>query len=291
MTWLATTFIKSLSFLILILPRRVQLFFGDVLGLTWFYIVPIRRRLVLENLGLCFPEWNEKRVWRVARDNYRNYGRGLIEFLWLPRFDSRVFEKHFIVEGFENYKQAMAQNKGLFFLTLHLGTWELMSACNRELKVPLHVLTKKFKQSGLNSIWVNLRLDRGIHLIREEKSTFQILKAIRGGNAVAFILDQFMGPPVGVRTLFFKRETGTMAALALFADRTRAPVVPVYNFRQKDGKLRIVFEPPVEFLEQGSTDQNISFMTQVYTSKLEEIVKKYPEQWLWLHRRWKPFRD
>ncbi len=100
-----------------------------------------------------------------------------------------------------------------------------------------------------------------------------------------------MGPPVGVRTQFFGAETGTAAALALFADRTHAPVIPVYNIRLPNGKIRVIFEEEVSFLEQGSTDKNIAFMTQQYTSKIEQIVKKYPDQWLWIHRRWKPFRE
>jgi KDO2-lipid IV(A) lauroyltransferase len=166
-----------------------------------------------------------------------------------------------------------------------------MSATCEILKIPLHVITKKFKAKNLNEFWVRLRKARGIKLIAEEKSTFEILRAIRQGQAVGFILDQFMGPPVGVKTQFFGYPTGTAAALALFADRTRAPVIPVYNVRQKDGRLRIVFEKPVEFMEQGSRDKNISFMTQVYTNRIEGIVRKYPEQWLWLHKRWKPFRE
>ncbi|MBK9293239.1 MAG: lysophospholipid acyltransferase family protein [Oligoflexia bacterium] len=96
---------------------------------------------------------------------------------------------------------------------------------------------------------------------------------------------------MGVKTKFFGHETGTAASLALFADRTKAPVVPVYCIRNSTGKITTVFEEPIEFMEQGGTEKNISFMTQVYTSRIEDIIKKYPHLWLWLHRRWKPFRE
>jgi Kdo2-lipid IVA lauroyltransferase/acyltransferase len=291
MTWLITILVKFFSWVVISLPRGAQVFFGRALGWTWFHLVPIRRKVALENIARAFPHWEERKRRHMGAKNFENYGCGLVEFMMLPHFDTDRAEKLFVVENFHLYQEAMAKNKGLFVLTLHIGSWELMSAIGPLLNIPLHVITKKFKAKGLNKVWIDLRNKRGIKLIEEEKSTFQILKAIRHGEVVGFILDQFMGPPVGVRTKFFGHETGTAAALALFADRTRAPVMPVYNVRQKDGKIRLIFEPEIPFMEQGGTAENIAFMTQVYTSKIEEIVKKYPEQWLWIHRRWKPFRD
>ncbi|MDZ4677875.1 MAG: hypothetical protein SGI74_10250 [Oligoflexia bacterium] len=290
MTQLLTILIKFLCYLFASLPRRVHLLMGDTLGLIWFYIVPIRRRVALENIERAFPDWPKEKCFSMARRNFQHYATGFIEVLLLPYFDKKLFDKLVVVENREIYTNAMNKGKGLFFVSLHIGSWELMSACNAHMNIPLSVISKKFKARGLNQIWVDLRLARGIKIISAEKSTFDILRAIRKKEAIGFILDQFMGPPVGVKTTFFGHETGTQAGLALFADRTRAPVIPVYNVRLPDGRLKIIFEEEVSFMEQGSTDRNISFMTQQYTSKIEEIIKKYPEQWLWIHRRWKPFR-
>ncbi|MCC6276554.1 MAG: lysophospholipid acyltransferase family protein [Oligoflexia bacterium] len=287
---LAITLLNIVSRIILVVPRNTQIVFGNVLGLFWFYVVPIRRAVAIENISLAFPEWPRSKVRSLALKNFQNYALGFLELLMIPGFNRAVFEKLVVVEGWTHYEKARSQAQGVFLLTLHLGSWELMSACQAHLGIPLHVITKKFKAGSLNQAWVDLRVGHGIKLIAEEKTTFQILRAIRQNEVVGFILDQFMGPPVGVRTKFFGRETGTAASLALFVDRTRAPVVPVYNVRDPNGKIRIVFEPPIEFVEQGGTEQNISFMTQVYTSKIEEVVRRYPDQWLWIHRRWKPFR-
>jgi KDO2-lipid IV(A) lauroyltransferase len=288
---LFTTFIKGISWLVAHSPRWLQVGVGSTLGLIWFYIVPIRRKVVLENIEKAFPHWDKRKRFAVARKNFMNYGCGFVELLLLPQYDERVFKKLIEVEGMHNVQKAVEDGHGMFFLSLHMGSWELMSASNSHLKMSMHVITKKMKGKGLNQIWVDLRLGRGIRMIEAEKTSFQILRAIRANEGVGYILDQFMGPPVGVRTKFFGHETGTAASLALFADRTRAPVIPTYNVRLPNGRIRIVFEEPVPFVEQGSTEQNISFMTQIYTSKIEEIVKKHPEQWLWLHRRWKPFRE
>lgn len=292
MNWLVIPLVKGLSKFISLWPRKLQLFVGKVLGLIWFYIIRVRRKLVLEHIKKAFPEKSEEEIKKIARDNFINYGQGFIELLLLPSMNNKLYKKLVLTDGFEeNFQTALAERKGVYLLSLHMGSWEFMSAAGVYLGMPIHVISKKMKAKSLNEVWVNMRIGQGIKIIPEAKSTFQILKAIRNGDAIGFILDQFMGPPVGVRTKFFGHETGTMAALALFADRTRSPVVPVYNIRQSDGRLKIYFEKPIEFVEQGSTAKNISFMTQAYTSRIEEIIKQTPEQWLWLHRRWKPFRE
>lgn len=289
MNWLATHFVKLIAVMVAAMPRRWHLFCGKVLGWVWFYVIPIRKKVALENVRRAFPEMPEKDVQKLVLANLQNYGCGLVEFFLLPSFSKAYFDKIFVVEGKEHYDKAFAQNKGVFLLTLHIGCWELMSATAIHLDIPLHVITKRFKAKGLNEIWVKLRQEHGLKLIWEEKSTFDILRVIGKGEVIGFILDQFMGPPVAVRTQFFGHETGTAAGLALFAGRTKAPVIPVYNIRLPDGRIKIVFEPPVEYVDQGDKKQNISFNTQVYTSKIEEIVRRYPEQWLWIHRRWKAF--
>ncbi len=291
MNWLLTTLIRAFSFLLNLTPRFFQMKLGQFLGLIWFHVVRIRRDVVFSNLKLAFPEKSDHERYKIAQANYMNYGCGFIEAILLPSLPSRFFKKWVIIEGMENYNAAMAEARGLFFLTMHIGSWEFMSAAGIWLGVPLHVIVKKFRMEGINKAWVKVRTGTGLKLISEEKSSFEILRIIKRKEVVGFILDQFMGPPPGVRTQFFNVETGTAGGLALFADRTRVPVLAAYNIREKSGHIRIVFGKPIEFVEQGSTAQNISFMTQVYTSKIEDIVRKHPEQWLWLHRRWKPFRD
>lgn len=291
MIWFLTVIINFLAVFISWWPRRLQLFIGACLGYLWFYVVRIRRKLVLEHIRKAFPEKSEKEIKTIARKNFVNYGNSFIEFLQQPVMNQKLFNKMAYTEGFENYASALAQKKGVFILSLHLGNWEFMSTNASLMGIDIHVLTKKLKAGGLNEVWTKIRVAQGLKLIAAEKTTFDILRVIKKGGTVGFILDQFMGPPVGVRTKFFGHETGTAASLALFADRTRSPVIPTYNVREKDGRIKTVFEPAVPFVEQGSTEKNISFMTQVYTSRIEDIVKKYPDQWLWLHRRWKPFRE
>jgi len=106
---------------------------------------------------------------------------------------------------------------------------------------------------------------------------------------VIFVLDQFMGPPIGVKTLFFGKETGTAMGLTVMAKRTGAPVIPVYCHERADGKQVVSCESEIEFEEKGEKSETLTYMTQKYTDKLESIIKLYPEQWMWVHRRWKKF--
>jgi KDO2-lipid IV(A) lauroyltransferase len=155
----------------------------------------------------------------------------------------------------------------------------------------MQLISKEFKSRWLNDLWFGMRRKHGTRFIAPEKSSFEILRALRRNELVVFVLDQFMGPPIGVRTRFFGKETGTAMGCALMADRTHSPVVPCYTYRKEDGRHVMVFEKPIEFLDHGLRDQNIAVMTQIYTDKIEAIVRKHPGQWMWIHRRWKEFRE
>jgi KDO2-lipid IV(A) lauroyltransferase len=291
MIWLVEILAKGLCLFVSLIPRRAQVFMGRALGLFWFYVVPIRRKVAIDNISKSFPDWDQDKVWKTARRNFENYGCGFFEFFLMPVLSKKLVGRLLTIENKNILDQAFEKGNGVFLLTAHMGSWEIMSAASVVFNIKLNVITKKIKTRSLNQVWVKMRVDKGLTLISEEKSTFEILRAIKRNEAVGFILDQFMGPPVGTRVTFFGRETGAPAALALFAGRTKAPVIPVWNIREPDGRIRVILDEPIPFLEQGSNEKNISLMTQVYTSKIEDIVRKYPEQWLWIHRRWKPFRE
>jgi KDO2-lipid IV(A) lauroyltransferase len=136
-----------------------------------------------------------------------------------------------------------------------------------------------------------MRRKHGTRFISPEKSSFEILRALRRNEIVIFVLDQFMGPPIGVRTRFFGKETGTAAGCALMAGRTGAPLIPCCTYRRSDGRHVAFFEAPIPFLDDGLREKNIAVMTQIYTDKIESYVRLYPGQWMWIHRRWKEFRE
>lgn len=284
------SFIKFFAYFIYILPRRLQLFIGDVIGFLWFDVFRIRRRVVLDNLRLAFPNWSETQRISVARASLFSVGRTLVEYAILAHFDPKKdLEKYFEFEGLENLEEAHAAGKGALILSLHTGNGDFACMGMSYVGYPPIVISKQFKSKWLNDSWFGLRRRHGTDFIREEKSSFDILKALKRNSCVIFVLDQFMGPPTGVKTKFFGVETGTAQGLAIFHQRTGAPVLPGYAIRLPSGKMKVIVEKPIPFEKKNSDEDTISFMTQRYTDKIEEIVQRYPGQWMWLHRRWKKF--
>lgn len=284
------------SFLVAVLPRRIQGWLGDLIGVLWFDVLRIRRGVAIENVAMAFPEFSHSEHVRIARGSLKSLGRTIVEFSLFPFFTAKNIREYFEIQGQDTLDAAMAKGKGVLILSLHLGNGDFgVSAISRG-GTPVSLISKTFKTKWLNDMWFGMRAKHGTQFIPPEKSSFQILRALKSKRAVFFVLDQFMGPPVGCKTLFFGRETGTAMGLAIMAERSRSPVLPAYTFRKRNGRHVIVFGPEIPWQDatvnsslREADPQNIAGMTQVYTDKIEEIVRKHPEQWMWIHRRWKKF--
>lgn len=276
-----------------ILPVQLRFFLGDLIGWLWFDVLRVRRVVVLDNLKIAFPDWTRQQRIKVGRQSVCNLGRGLIEVLTLPALSRENLndKELFKVEGEHYLTEALEKGRGAFLLTLHLGNGDMAIAGLALHDIPLTVVSKIFKVQWLNDFWFNVRSRLGTEFIPPRNSSYEILKALKKKKTIGFVLDQFMGPPIGVRTQFFGKETGTAMGLAVMVKRSKAPVVPIYFYREDDGTTVIRFEKEIPFEEKESKDETIRHMTQTYTDKIESIVRLYPEQWMWVHKRWKEFRD
>lgn len=291
MSFLINGLFKGTTFLIASLPRRGQYFFGSLIGWLWFDVLRIRRSLVLDNIRQAYPEWNDKEIKRVARRSMEVIGQNVVDVALLPFLNKEKVDELFEFEGVGHVEEALKLKKGVFFLGLHLGSGDLSIASLNYMGWKINLISKEFRSGGLNKFWFNARAQHGTKFMAPRQSHFDIFRALRKNEIVIFVLDQFMGPPLGLRTKFFGRETGTAMGLAMIAGKTGSPVIPSYTYLREDGKSVIVFEKPLDFQDQSTREETYSVMTQIYTDKIEEIVRKYPEQWLWVHRRWKEFRD
>jgi KDO2-lipid IV(A) lauroyltransferase len=230
---------------------------------------------------------------RIARASLSNLGRAIVEYALFPFLTAKDASRWLEIEGGEHVDKVLHASgaRGAIFLGLHLGNGDFAIGLLSLAGWPMNLISKEFKAKWLNDLWFGMRKRLGTKFISHQKSSFDILRALKRNEIVIFVLDQYMGPPIGVRTQFFGHTTGTAMGLALMADRTHAPVIPCYTYRKADGKHVAVFDKPIEYLDNGPRQENIATMTQVYTDKIEEIVRKHPEQWMWIHRRWKEFRD
>ncbi len=273
------------------LPAPIRYGIGDFLGILWFDILRLRRKTVIENLTIAFPNWSKEKKIKVGRASLQNMGKSFIEFLCLPVIKKSWINEHVVFENFEILPRMQELSKGYFFLTLHLGAGDFSCAMLNEKGLHVHLISKKFKAKWLNDFWFGVRQSMGTKFIEPHgnSASFEILKALKNKENVIFVLDQFMGKPFGVLTKFFKKETGTAYGLALFALKTKVPVYPLYTYRRDDGKTVIRVEKSINLVEGPDRDATIQLTTQKYNDILEAIVSKYPEQWMWVHRRWKEF--
>ncbi|KHD87819.1 MAG: lipid A biosynthesis lauroyl acyltransferase [Bdellovibrio sp. ArHS] len=286
-------FVKVMSFFSSLFPRSWLRKSGSWVGFLWFDVFGFRKKIVLNNLDIAFPELSEDQKYRIGRESVYNLGYNFGEFFFIPSLSQKWIAKNVVYEGWENVEKARAAGKGMFFLTLHLGNGDLAANTLVMKGQETFIITKKFKTQWFNDLWFATRGAKGVQYIdaHAPNNAFEILKALKKNAAIVFVLDQYMGKPFGVATTFFGKRTGTAYGLALFAQKTKAPVLPIYTFEGSDKKLHVVVEPAIDTSQSVSEDkdQTILNLTQSFNNKLEEIVRKHPEQWMWVHRRWKDF--
>ncbi len=284
---------RGLSYWLRLMPHSWRMAVGALLGWLWFDVFRIRRRVILDNLEKAFPHLSQAERRRLGRNSCFNMGRSVVEYSLLPSLNLEQVDREFIFEGWEEMERvrqrAASEGKGLLLLTLHLGNGDLACGALSLKGLPMALISKEFKVTWLNELWFGMRAKLGTEFIPPRNSSYAILKALKKQKMVIFVLDQFMGPPIGVETTFFGHPTGTALGLAVMAQRSKAPVVPVYTYRRDDGKTVIRFDSEIAFEERGTAEESQALMTQVYTDYLESVVRLYPEQWMWVHRRWKEF--
>ena len=239
-------------------------------------------------MTLTLEELKEKI--RIGRQSCHHMGHSFVEAAELVFLKKDKKSKdRFIVNGLEHLQEAYKKEKGVCLLTLHLGNPDFSIVGVGLHDIKLNVISKDFSIDWLNNIWFGLRERFGTQFIKSKNSAYHILKALKRNEAVVFVQDQFMPHPHGIRTQFFGKYTGTAAGLAALSFRSGAPVVPVYAYRDGEGKTVIVFEKEIRFQRSDNYVEDLLQFTQLCNHKLEEIVLKKPEQWMWVHRRWKKF--
>lgn len=286
-------FLKVWAHFLCFLPRRFVRWLGSFIGFLWIDLFKVRRKVILDNLKIAYPEWSDLERQHVGRESVYNMGRNFSEFFMIPGISQAWIKKNVVVHGAEFVEQAKTKKKGIFFLTLHLGHGDMAANIINLNHCDFYIITKVFKNKFFNDLWFSIRGAHGVKYIDAHgpNNAFEILKALKKNSGIAFVVDQYMGKPYGILTRFFGKNTGTAYGLGLFYQKTKSPVVPVYTYEGEDKKMHLVFEPmmDLEHLLGEDKDQNTKQLTQAFCDKLEQIIRKHPEQWMWVHRRWKKF--
>ncbi len=280
----AWPFIKILG----ALPRPLSRVFAIGLAQMVYLLHPRLRRVGMRNLEMAFPEKTEAERTRILRGEFTSLGRQLAEVCQFPRYTRENIEQVVVYDGLENYEQAHARGKGLLFLTAHLGAWELSAFAHSLHGHWLHVVMRPMDNAYLDRLLQGYRTMHGNKVVDKDDFVRGLLAAMKAGEDVGILMDTNMTPPQGIFVDFFGIPACTASGLARIALRTDAAVVPGFTIWDEAlGKYRLRFDPALELIRTGDQEADVAANTQRFTKAIEDYARQYPEQWLWVHRRWK----
>jgi len=269
------------------LPHGVARTFCAVLAVLCYWFWPRLRKVGLFNLNLAFPEWSERQRRRVLFGLFRNFGRMLADFAHFPRWNRRNIERLIIYDGFENYARAQNLGRGVLFLTAHFGNWELGSFAHGVYGYPCHFVVRELDNPLINQLINRYRCLSGGKAIEKRDFAREVLRAFNQDEAVGVLMDQNMAPSEGVFVDFFGVLACTTTGPARVARKTGVPIVlGLVIWDSKLKKYRLRFDA-VEWIKRDDPEEEIVANTANFTRLIEEHVRGYPDQWLWVHRRWK----
>jgi KDO2-lipid IV(A) lauroyltransferase len=269
------------------LPRSSVLALGRGLGRAWGALDRRHLQVAADNLRRAFPEWDEARVLATARAVYAHFGAVVLDLLWMAGRPAEELLALADLEGVEHLQRARAAGRGVVSPSAHLGNWEIQAAASVPKVGTVAMIARPLDNPVLDRRLNGLRTSTGNTVIYKQKALAQVLKTIRGGGIVAILIDQNTQAKDGIFVSFFGRPACTTTVAAALALKTGCAIVPVRCLLQKNGRYRMVYGPPVEWRGSGRREEDVAGLTQHLTSIIEGWVRETPEQWLWLHRRWK----
>lgn len=260
---------------------------GARLGTLGYQPLAIRRDVVERQLRAALPELSSEEVRRVARASYANLGRTTTETALLPSYDAaRIISLFEEVEGWSIVEERLAREKGLIFVTGHLGNWELGGAYVAARGLPMQAVARYMENPLFDRYLTRTRERIGMTIVHDDEAVRRVPRALRSGHAVAFLVDQGAVGLASTWVPFFGRLAKTPRGPAVFALRLGTPIVFAAALRQPSGRFRLAFEP-IDSTATGDLDADVDRIVAEYTRVLEKWVRRAPEQYFWHHRRWK----
>ncbi len=271
-----------------LLPRPAARAVGVGFAEAAYALRPPLRRAAMFNLRLAFPEWSDAERKRVIRGMIRQVGWMAGEFSQFPKYTRENIQRVVVVEGFENFDAARRRGKGVLFLTGHMSAWELAPFAHALLASPLHFLVRPIANRRVDALINAYRCWSGNQAIDKNRAARAVLRVLAEGGTVGILSDHNTGLEEGVFVDFFGVPASTTSGLARIALRTDAAVVPGFlHWDERMGRYRLCFGPALELVRTGNEESDVVGNTARFTRVVEAYVREHPDQWLWVHKRWK----
>lgn len=270
------------------LPQGASKFFSDALGTIWFYADRRHRKITLNNLEIAYGKvLSQDQIRNLAQRVFRNIASLPFEVAWSFKIDKKTLLNHVTIKGFEHVKKAHKKGKGVIVLTCHLGNFEMLITAIEGTGLEGYAVYRKLDDSHLDPLMLEIRQRFGVTMIPTKGASRKIQAVLEKGGVVGILLDQNVDIWThGVFADFFGRPACTNFALASLVLKTKAVVLPMYTVR-KGRQFLIEFLPEIPLEETGDRINDIEKNTQNYVSAIEFMVRKHPDQYFWVHNRWK----
>ena len=270
-----------------LLPRSLARGFAVAVMRFFYALLPRLRKTAELNLRIAFPDWNDVQRNTVIRGMLRNLGWMAAEFARFPKHSKQNIERIIVLDGHENFLEGHRRGRGVVYLTGHIGAWELSSFAHALYGYPLHYMARPIENQRIDTLVNKYRCLSGNRPIFKNESARVTLKVLKEAGTIGILADQNTMPQEAVFVDFFGKTASTTTGIARLALHTDAAVVPGYAVWDANlGKYRLRFEPPVELIRTGDAERDILENTRKFAKILEDIIRKYPEQWVWVHGRW-----
>jgi KDO2-lipid IV(A) lauroyltransferase len=278
--------VSSMIALTRLLPMQAVLALGTMLGRAFYLFDRGHRRLAIDNLRAAFPVRTDAECRAISREMFSHFGRLLVVLLKFSTMRPQDMLACVEFDGEDRVLHAHAQGRGVLLFTGHFGYWEINALVHALAIKPMAVLARPLDNPLLHNLLESVRTSTGNTVFYRRGAIRRVLRALDANQAVAFLIDQHMQPADAVYVDFFNRPAATTSALAALALRTGAPVVPVFALPLPGGRFRMVYEHAVD-PPRADNENAIREFTQRCTDVLEMYVRRHPELWLWMHRRWR----
>ena len=263
-----------------------KLVFKSLLMLC-YHAAAKHRLIALHNLRCAFPEKDMEELIRIAKGVYRNLAITMAEFFSMPYITRENLHEWLELEGLEHFEAGIAQGKGLLTIIAHFGNWELMPVTTPFFLKPAYIVYRPMDSPLIDNMVEYVRTINGNVMVMKGGSGKRIMELLEENHPIGILSDQNVAAREGVFVDFFGRPACTGVGLAVLALRSGAPVLPMFMARQKSGKYKFILKPLVEISRTGDYEKDLLENTQRFTKVVEDVVREYPDQWFWIHQRWK----
>ncbi len=286
--WFLCRLITSIISLLNFLPRNFAIFVGGTLGKSAFALIRDARRRTLSNLSLAFgDEKNDKELRKLGSKVFENVGKNVADAVRLKRMKWQDIDRIVEIEGLEHFDQAYGLGKGVIALTGHIGNFELLAAWFSLRAYNVSVIGRELYDSRLDRLLVENRESVGLENIPTRAGVKPIIRALKKGRALGVLADHDSSRVRGVFVNFFGKSARTPVGPILLPYKTGSPIIPMAIVRKGKNSYKIIVKPRIELTLSDDREKDVLDVTQKCTKVLESIIREYPDQWLWMHDRWK----